>query len=98
VFPLVFLGGAVLVLWWIGKNAPAKGAAPASHATQASLAEQLNAVLLSGTPTAQQAALTAYEKAKGLPMTGLYTSAIQHAMVDDGVVNPAPVPAGTTED
>jgi hypothetical protein len=90
----------VLALCWIGKRARAVGSsAPASHATQATLAAQLNAVLLSNAPPAtMQAALAAYEQSKGLPVTMLYTSAIQHAMVDDGVVNPAPVPAGTVED
>lgn len=91
-FPLVLIGA---LGFWLWLKSRARGVTGASAA---SLAQSLNVVLLGGTAQQKQTAIFAYEKAKGLPMTGLYTVAIQHAMQDDGVTNPAPLPAAVTED
>lgn len=87
---LLWLGALGLGLWWLKSRAVAS---PALTSAQA-----LNVVLLGGTPAAKAAAVAAYQASKGLPPDGVYTVAIQDAMVDDGVATPAPLPASVTED
>ena len=93
--PLLLLIGLGLGFWWLKSKA---SPAVASKGVLVTDAASLAVVLRGGTSAQKQAAVMHYEKLKGLPVTGLYTVAIAHAMQDDGVTNPPPVPAGTTDE
>ena len=95
--PLFLIAGAALGLfWWLKSRVPA--ATTARAPVPVTNAASLNTVLLGGTAAQKQLGVMAYEKLKGLPVTGIYTVAIQHLMTEDGVANPAPLPASITED
>ena len=65
---------------------------PSSSGTTTSAAMLLNAVLHGGSAAQKQAAVMAYQKAKGMAQTGVYTQDVYDALVQDGIgAPPAPV-------